>query len=473
MVVEKASDEGRFCTNAEASQRFFDSVFDRLSGTIPPPLNGDFSNAVGVAHGEGLRGAGQLVAILDSGFDMTIESLRESSHDASVTNAATVEWRGRHGTVVALLVRAIAPQAKLLLIDVGVEVNPTRARLASALRAAFAEHADVVNISLEFTARLEAQVESGPRSEQAGDASPFWEQVPVLTESILEHAGAGFGVGCSSPCAICATLADKPRSTAIVSAAGNSADEDPVCPSCHAKVIGSGFEGQVHALVNEGDLLVRSLPIGFSQNPFVELSVPQPEGFTGTSFAAPLIAGLLAALNRERMRFGEMLWFPTAMMPASVAHDLRRKIPETGDQEEGAALVSAAYRGYQVVGEHCPAEHQHWLQSTARACAWCAWCMTDWYRDFSTLLIHTGRVDIGRDVASTGSAVNPRSPAIAGNLAVAYRHLADAPERTVERNELLGEAVKNFERAIDLGGSLELFRPLLAEAVAALPGRDA
>ena len=48
--------------------------------------------------------------------------------------------------------------------------------------------------------------------------------------------------------------------------------------------------------------------------------------------------------------------------------------------------------------------------------------------------------------------------------------VADVPETTVERSQLLREAVKYFGHAIALGGSREQFEPLLAEAGAALSG---
>jgi hypothetical protein len=425
------------------SQRFFDAIFDPSTGRISLPVNGDFLRAVEVAHSEGLRGAGRTVAILDSGFDMSIESLRAAALETSVTSVETVEGHGRHGTVVALLVRWIAPDARLLLLDVGMTGNPKRSELAAALQTAFAEKVDVVNASLEFTARAAERAASGMDPEQAGDSRPFVDQVPDMTRSMLRAAGAGLGTECLPPCAICAALIDKPDGSVVVSAAGNDADADPVCPSCNAKVIGTGFERQRHVLVDGGDVTVRGFPTSFSQNYFVELSIPQPDGFDGTSFAAPLISGMLAISSDERTGSEEMVWFPTALAPAAAALNLFAEMPADRGEEDRARLASAALAGYQIVADCCPPEHQHWLPGAARACGWCAWCMTDWYRDYSALLIGTGQADIARNVAGLGSTVNPRSPEIAGNMAVACTRLAAAEaEGSVEHEQLLGEAAR-------------------------------
>lgn len=461
--MAEISDEGRFCTSAEASQRFFEAIFDPSAGGVSLPVNGDFLRAAEVAHREGLRGAGRTVAVLDSGFDMTIKSLRDAALETSVTSIDTVKRRGHHGTVVALLIRWIAPDARLLLLDIGLAGTPKRSQMAAALRKAFGDNADVVNVSLEFRSRLPERAAS--RMESSDEAGH--SQVAGTTRSLLEAAAAGFGRECLSPCAICEALADEPVGAVVVSAAGNDANADPVCPSCNVKVIGAGFERQSHVLVDGVDLIVRAHPSSFSQNYFAELSIPQPVGFDGTSFAAPLVSGMLAALSEEHERFPEMIWLPTALTPATAANNLHREMQQSGHGNDAAEVARVALAEYQAAAELCPREHQHWLPGSERACAFCAWCMTDWYRDYSALLIRTGNLEIARNVAGLGSIVNPQSPEITGNLAVACNQLADAARPgTAERDRLRSEAATHFQRTIDLGGSRELFEALLAQTLA-------
>ncbi len=141
---------GRPATSAAASSSFFQRIFDQQTGELRIERRGPFWDAVTTASRMG-AGAGRLVAVIDYGFDLTIDEVRRDLHPSSVTTEATVEPSGHHGTVIALLIRAVAPVAQLLLFDaysLKDEAFPSVA-IADAIRTARSAGADVINLSCE------------------------------------------------------------------------------------------------------------------------------------------------------------------------------------------------------------------------------------------------------------------------------------------------------------------------------------
>jgi hypothetical protein len=114
-------------------------LYDRKTHKFLFARSGKFWNVVRKAHAAGFSGEGQIIGIFDSGIDLTDEFLNQAIIESVdfTKSRHPIFGDGQdghgHGTVVALLMRAIAPGAKLVNIKVidndgfGADANLLRA----------------------------------------------------------------------------------------------------------------------------------------------------------------------------------------------------------------------------------------------------------------------------------------------------------------------------------------------------------
>lgn len=449
-------DVGYLSTGAEASEAFFRTVYERAATSLAIDKTGVFWEAVRVAAEGGKTGRGRRIAVLDSGFDMDVEALAAIASPGSVTTAATVDRSGHHGTVVALLIHEVAPDAELLLLD----VNPlSRDSVGRALAIAGSLDADIVNMSLEFSSDCPRAPKSGYDlsvflAEEPG-VQPFLRNLDIWVRS-SEPFEPG---GCRRTCELCAALKVLSPKPLVVSAAGNVFEI--ACPACHDRCVGVGFEAQTIVPAGGGNLLARNLPYGFSQNLVTEISIPQPAGFFGTSFASPLIAGFAATVNTEA--FLPLARMPFAMAPISM---LLRRIQRTG--RGTAAQAEAVFEGFRRLAAEVPESHHHWEVGPFVPCAVCSLFMVDWYRDFLDILTGSGRAGTAVHVGAAAELVLPYSASVIGNFAVAARTLAASTDDPSDKRRLLEVAADRFRRAEGLMGGDSMFAAQAAAVEAML-----
>ncbi|MHA6525505.1 S8 family serine peptidase [Tessaracoccus sp. G1721] len=116
------------------------------------PKTGEFWDAVADAHRDTHTGRDTTVAVIDGGFDTTIPALSSFPVDGDDPG------RTAHGSVVALLVRQVAPEAQLRLFTVTRDGAVDPDLVASAIRRATADGAHVINLSLGWKVELPEEV---------------------------------------------------------------------------------------------------------------------------------------------------------------------------------------------------------------------------------------------------------------------------------------------------------------------------
>jgi hypothetical protein len=436
-------EQGRLCTLASASRTFFESLFG--TGQLRMDHDGDFWDAVAVAHASGAYGGGREVAIVDSGFDMTIDRLRDASSPDSITRSDTLEPHGRHGTVVALLVNMIAPAARLLLLDAGSsQAGPTRTKVGELLQSERVRRADIVNLSMEF-------VSDCPRSAPEVDIAVLVDPDPPTDRFVeeLRHWRDGAGLyapgGCQRPCMICLAIDALPSDTLVIAAAGNDENLQAVCPSANSRTVGLGFENRPVRYADGMTTVGSSLPDDFEQTLMVELGIPQPAGFLGTSFAAPLVSGL-AALLTNPMDVAVCTRLRAGLAPLINLSMTMRSTPIVTK-----SVLTTALAGFAEYAAGFPPAHQHWLHQPPKPCAVCSFFVHDWYRNYTAVAATQIEPAEATAICTLGTAVLPRSADLACNRGAALRRLATSTlDNPAARARHLADATEEYQRALRL-----------------------
>ena len=291
------------------SARLFAAMADERDwGHVPLGLE--------VLHGRGVRGAGVLVAVLDTGIDKAHPDLRErvaGGHD--FTGGADWTDNQNHGTHCSGIVAAAtngdgligaAPEAKLLVGKVLDDSGSGRSSwIAAGIRWAAEGGADVISLSL-----------GGPGTDAA-------------TREAIRFA---VSKGCW-----------------VVAAAGNTGKADDNFPghyaeSCAVAACDKQLRRATFSTINvENDIAA----------PGVSILSTLPGGrygqMSGTSMATPYVAGCLALVRGELKRLGRPVPPQSGMIAA-----LKRTARDLGlngtDGETGAGLVEPAKLLAELIG---------------------------------------------------------------------------------------------------------------------------
>jgi len=434
-------ERGWLCTLASASQTFYRSLYDPDTGELHIERQGDFWDAVEIARAGGATGRGRTVAVIDCGFDTTVERLRVAA-GVAVAEDGDARRHGWHGTVVALLVNEIAPDAHLVLVDAaGPDGGLSRSRVGEILRSSAVRRADVVNLSMEFVS------ESRPAAVDVDFAVLLGADPPresFLRELVTwrDHSGI-YGSGCEFPCAICAAVDALDPRTLVVTVAGNLPDRTAVCPSAHPRAIGLGFENRPTAFVDEMTTVGAATPDDFSQNLRVELSVPQPRGFLGTSFAAPLVSGF-AALLADPAEMAALTRLRAGLAPLMNLSSSLRGRPSISHELAGTVLA-----GFAAYADGFPEAHQHWRVPRPDPCAPCALFLHDWYRNYTAVVAVLTEPAAAVVRCGNAALVLPTSADVACNHGVALRAFAATmPDGSADRRRCLELAADEYRRAL-------------------------
>lgn len=431
----------------DASPRgFLDRVMDPVTGELRLARSGRIWEAIAGARRAGATGAGRLVAVIDAGFDVTVPALHDRIHPASQIRSDTpakadVDW---HGTAVALLVRTVAPDAELLLLDVWKPGGLRPHDVARALDTAREAGADVVNLSLEFPAG--ATLAPMRFWDAAVNPTPSREDFLHVVDQLLASAEPYAEARCTGACETCSAVERLPDGPLVVAASGNDVSQ-LACPACTRRVLGVGFRRtawvEEHGVVFTRQTMTESiLDLGRA-----ELLVEEPPGFVGTSFAAPLVTGLSALLSE-----------PSDLVAlARCNRAFNRTVLElayhhthgTGTTPSGVGAVIAG--GLDRVFRALPPAHQHVEHAqTAMPCAACAVTMLDWYDVYVGLFATHGEPEHALAVGRIASVLFPFTASVRGNHGFAAEVSAtpddlDLPLR--QRVDLLSEALRAYTDA--------------------------
>lgn len=223
------------------------------------PFGGPLWSVVEQSHQKGLKGQNRNIAIVDSGFDLSIKRLEDAALGACIQESPCAESRD-HGTMVALLINEIAPDATLNLYEISVGGEPSGELLNKALADIARSDNDIVNLSLRHRAGAEY------------DGVCHCE----LSEAVARVSAAG---------------------KFVAAACGNQSG--PVaCPAALKAVLSVGYRGERREIEWDGDVPVREVAMTAGpvspQTMLADVVVQQTPDVLGSSFATPMISGLAA-----------------------------------------------------------------------------------------------------------------------------------------------------------------------------------
>lgn len=433
------------------SEVFLREAFDPQTGELLAPRRGRIWEAIATAHATGSRGAGKVIAVVDIGFDAT-RLPAERLHPASVVP----EWvphpdRGRHGTAVALLVAAAAPEAQLLATDVREGDRFSVLKTAAAITTAAQHGATVVNVSAEFETDCALRMPTGLGSEVLFEVDPDPEKFVAAVERWLDYAEPYADARCRRKCRICDAVIAVSGTTVTIAASGNRYPTS--CPACTQGSVGVGFQRSVLVERNGGVTLERQLPRtehGDYTNP--ELMLDEPVGFDGTSFASPLLAGLTALLDdpldTRRMAGLARAATPLLMLALAYRDEFENATPRT---------VDTLLRGFSLFAARIPASHHHWLEPQPAPCAICALVLTDWYDTLTSVHLLRRATDDALRWGMTVATLAPFSATSASNAGLALAQHADRSAAD-QRADALAHAEAYLERAVALAPEIGEYR---------------
>ena len=450
---------GRPARSDEQPGAFFDRVFDRQTGQLRIERRGPFWDAVATAARREGAGVGRLVAVIDYGFDLGVDELRRNIHPSSVTNDEALGVSDHHGTVVALLIRAVAPDVQLLLIDAwSVEhaAFPSQV-VADAIRTARRLGADVINLSCEFATECPLRDETWRRPEMLEDPAPPLDEFLQQVTGYVENAEPYSGRRCPTVCDVCEALTGLTDTILVTAAAGNFTTA--ACPACVRKVVGTGFVASRRVEVDGRVVAVSNLARRHEGLPRYELLVDEPDGMDGTSFAAPLACGF-GALLANPVELADMARLSWALQPVTgllVLHS----VTDPALLPDGAP--STVHQGLLRIADALPRSHRHFDDDmTTEPCGICALILVPWYLAFVAMLVTTGAAHHAAPIARISAVLAPDSAPIWGNYGLATRRLAEETSDPQEQAALRAEAQRAYARAVHLDPASSVYADGLA-----------
>jgi serine protease len=260
------------------------------------------------------RGAGQVIAIVDSGIDLSHPDLSgKIVGGATFTGCAqngpcgNGDWRSGgaagqppspHGTHVAGIAAAttdngvgvagVAPDARLLAVKVLTEEGGSFAEIAAGIRWAADNGADVINMSLGAIPGVQALALTGLESD-ARNAVAYAVSKGVV---VVAAAGNDFASICGEPAfdpnILCVVATDRAERRAAYSNFALSQSPDNI-------VAGPGGA----AVLSCQEDIVSTVPSSADGTCTTQLGTPGYDFYAGTSMATPHVAGVAALLTAQ------------------------------------------------------------------------------------------------------------------------------------------------------------------------------
>jgi len=269
--------------------------YDLAADRWKVPLAGDFWSAIKAAHEEGLTGKGRKVAILDSPCDYEIPRLKKQTGGGPKKRGPFREPTG-HGTLVALLVGAVAPDCTIELYEITRNGRPDVDAVIAALDEISSSASDVVCLSLGIPTEFDTQsflinaagqndlirwIESGKRSE-------------LIAREDMK-------------CPLCESAERTAASGKIVVAAVGNDSGDIFCPARNKEVVAVGFRLEQRSVKKTDDEgaweAAYWAPPSYDQSILSDITIAQIPEALGSSFACPLFAGAAAlGIKKERVK---------------------------------------------------------------------------------------------------------------------------------------------------------------------------
>lgn len=413
----------------------YDSTSDRWG----VEFGGNLWKAVDHARSLGRTGKERTVAIIDSGIDTSIPRLKKLvQHTASFVPKA-MSMDTSHGTLVALLISQVAPDAKLEIYEVATEEGPDEFAVKDALHAVKERNTPVVNLSLGRPIPLR----EGP---------PDTDPVDILAKHKLAPE--------EIPCTLCAAAKEVADIGNIVMAASGNYPGHMDCPARQEGVFAVAYQGAPKRIISKADdggSLESTLPNDATQSQagIWDFSISEIDGLLGTSFAAPILSGVAAlGINKE-----ELSCYTSSTHPYQLAHLLMSYL-RTGklSDDESRRLVKQCFELFTESLKRLPHVHCAYdkkvkpnIEMTPpEECASCGFFAEPHYVNFGLFLAEAGMLDEGRELLEVAVIIAPWSPDAAANLAAISRELGD-----------INNARYWYKKAINLRPGCEVYEEAL------------
>ncbi len=426
-------------------------AYDRASGTWSLPKEGEFWEAVALAHRLGRTGRGRRIAVIDGAFDTQVPALAKQH----VACRAPSSEPSDHGTAVALLVHEVAPEAELHLYSVSlggaIDANLVEAALEEIALADF----DVVNISF-------GQAHDWSEVGKAPERSPATEQTFYEHLASWCREAKGRIAVDAQPLFLC-RLARRvaERGATVVAAIGNRFDK-VYSPAIDDSVIACGFHTVGRRVNSGGEEVAWSVP-RFDQSPMnADVLLIQPAGVLGSSFSAPLVAGFAALMTDRR----ELPAFCESARLAGLASAAEPTLGSRWNAQEHGA-VDAIYRDALLA-----APHRHLPESNAGPCPECALLARPAYVDWGLFKAKAGDLAGAEVVLRIARAFAPFDVHAAANLGVVLLELAKRGEAQ-DVGRVLSDAKDHLELAVSKRPEHQPYADRLREATALQSLHDA
>ena len=388
--------------------------YDPAARTWDFAKNGEFWEAVTLAHSLGQYGSGRRVAIIDDGFDITLPVL--ASH--TLRSIGPPNAPSAHGTAVALLLLEVAPEAELLLYptantnDAHLEIDEDA--VAAAINDAVKQNVHVINLSLgkavPVTELFSAQnffADAPKTDDTTAEDLVFWAAQRAATLDVRETLMLGADALTS---AVEAAVA---AGVVIVAAAGNDADHFFV-PAAMAGTIAAGFTRIRTEVIGGFESVSLRVP-SFTQSVLTDFTVVQPPDVLGSSFASPLIAGL-AVVARDPQTLVEL---KPAVRRSGWATRLWRDYPQDEWRPDRQGVIDELFKAAVNKAPH----HHHWQQGRYQ-CPECAFLLYPAYNNYGLFTLGWKDFTHAEVVLNTARSIAPYRFEAPANLAVALRELA-------------------------------------------------
>jgi hypothetical protein len=442
--------EGGVDTAAELLRRY-----DPAARSWNLPRTGEFWDAVRSAHELGRFGDGHTIAVVDDGFDLSIPALAEQTLMCNVNDTAP----SVHGTVVALLLLAVAPNARLMLYPTAVRDRLDPAAIQRALREVDTTSATIVNLSLgdPFPTHSVFAVEDylcrlAPWPEMSEADVPFW-----ISQGLGELGG--WRDLLRPPQSIFeAPIAALERSGRTVVAATGNARGHIYDPAFRASVFSVSF----HRVERSIDLLMEeavSKAPTFSQSEFTDFAIIQPPGVLGSSFATPQISGF-AALMASR---GDLRAYAEVAHLAGMAEGLmvrRGHGPDTWSDRRDGVIDKLFLKAVRA------SPHSHSDQSRRSLCPECALFAASAFINYGLFKLNWGDLDGAEALLGPAEAFASANPHAAANLGMVYAMRAQRAQNAgdlEEVSQLLKAAARLQQKASQLRPEHEPYRRRVEE----------
>ncbi|MBN1270772.1 MAG: hypothetical protein JXB26_00745 [Candidatus Aminicenantes bacterium] len=416
---------------------------------------GAFWDAVKRAHELGFRGAGRRVAVIDSCCDYSFPQIQRQTGGKPKLSGLHGEPTD-HGTLVALLVGAVAPECDIDAYEISRNGEPDINAVEKAIYITAESNADIICLSLGSPAEISIKDEYAEALNRKDVLNYLKMAIKAGGDIIKKEIPA---------CSLCRAASQAVSKGKMVFAAVGNDKGAVFCPAIHPDVVAVGFQLESRSVVDadlggQREIAMAEFP-GFSQSVFSDFSMIQLQGALGSSFACPLLAGA-AALGLEREELPDFL---TSWRITGIADAL---LPALSPQSppEFVALIGDAYR--EAFYRH---PHQHITPEKSAGCVECSIFSLQLYTNGGLYYLYTGRYDEAERYFRVARWFAPWSADAAANLGRTLQVRADNAYLgsgadfgdVTQIGDLYDEAAKHYRDALAIRPGFPPYQKQLEE----------